>query len=257
MVTRRADLTSSVNTGSTVRHAVASKIIITVQSFVILSLTYWIAEEYLNNMYLRQYVGDAFAANGLIIGALGVLLVGGFLGSLMLAKRRQGERRFGAVSLEITSSTPKPKLVAEPSAKPSEVSAKPSADFHPVVAALKADMADRRLSFGSMLGSSSEQSVGVTSPRPEVQKTSVLDQLASNRSSPTPGPMPGQVGALHPPRPMPVLQSQQAPGSNVLQAPQRPAPQMPTNITTVITGIMPVQKKKDPNDSTEDKSSSQ
>src|SRR5437879_12667984 len=40
-------LVSNVTTGSTAGHGSASKIIITVQSFVILSLSFWIVEEYL------------------------------------------------------------------------------------------------------------------------------------------------------------------------------------------------------------------
>jgi len=265
-----AELASSVSTASTVRHAVASKIVITVQAFVILSLTYWIVEEYLNNMYLRQYVGDVFAANGFVIGILGGLLVLGSLSSL-LVRRRRGEKRFGAVSLEIASSAPKVKLPAMASTRPLEASAKPSMDFHPVVAALKADMADRRLSFGSMPGSGAEQPTTVAVPKMEAQKTSVLDQLNSIRQTPMTGPRPvqtgtsfaqspvqrvDQVGGSAAPRPLPFLRSEQPTGSAVLSPTQPTTPQIPTNVTTVITGIMPVQKKRDPTTATEEKPSS-
>jgi hypothetical protein len=264
-------LASSVNSGSTVRHAAASKIVITLQSLVIFSLTYWIAEEYLNNMYLRQYVSDVFAANGLIIGILGGLLMLGSLSSLMLVRRRHGEKKFGAVSLEITSSSPKVRLPATASTKPPEASAKPSLDFHPVVAALKADMADRRLSFGSMPGSGVEQPTTLPVPKMEAQKTSVLDQLNSTRQNPMTGPRPvqtgtsfaqspvhrvDQVGGSAVPRPLPFLRSEQPTGSSVLSPTQPTTPQIPTNVTTVITGIMPVQKKKDPTTATEEKPSS-
>jgi hypothetical protein len=264
-------LASSVNTVSTVKHAVASKIVITVQAFVILSLTYWIVEEYLNNMYLRQFVGDVFAANGLIIGILGGLLMLGSLSSLMLVRRRHGEKKFGAVSLEITSSSPKVKLPVTASTKPPEASAKPNMDFHPVVAALKADMADRRLSFGSMPGSGAEQPTTVQVPKMEAQKTSVLDQLNSTRQTPMTVPRPvqtstsfaqssvprvEQVGGATTPRPLPFLRSEQSTGSSVLSPTQRTTPQMPVNVTTVITGIMPAQRKKDPTAATEEKSSS-
>jgi hypothetical protein len=264
-------LASGVNTASTVRHAVASKIVITVQTFVILSLTYWIVEEYLNNMYLRQYVGDVFAANGLIIGILGGLVMLGSLSSLMLVRRRHGEKKFGAVSLEITTSSPKIRLQATASTKPPEASAKPSLDFHPVVAALKADMADRRLSFGSMPGSGVEQPTTVPVPKMEAQKTSVLDQLNSTRQTPMTGPRPvqtgtpfaqsplhrvDQVGGSAAPRPLPFLRSEQPTGSSILSPTQPTTPQMPANVTTVITGIMPAQKKKDPPSATEEKPSS-
>jgi len=266
-----AALASNVNTASTVRHAIASKIVITVQTFLILSLTYWIVEEYLNNMYLRQYVGDVFAADGLIIGILGGLLMLGSLSSLMLARRRHGEKKFGAVSLEITSSPPKVKLPATASAKPPEASARPSLDFHPVVAALKADMADRRLSFGSMPGSGVEHPTTVPVPKMEAQKTSVVDQLNSTRQNPVTGTRPvqpvtsfaqspvhrvDQVGGSDAPRPLPFLRSEQPTGSSVLSPTQPTTPQMPANMTTVITGIMPAQKKKDPTSPTEEKPSS-
>ena len=262
---------SSVNTASTVRHAFASKIVITLQTLVILSLTYWIVEEYLNNMYLRQYVGDVFAANGLIIGILGGLLMLGSLSSLMLVRRKHGEKKFGAVSLEITSSSPKVKLPATASTKPPEASTKPSLDFHPVVAALKAEMADRRLSFGSVPGSGAEQPTTVAVPKMEAQRTSVLDQLNSTRLTPMTGPRPvqtstsfahspvprvEQVGGANTPRALPFLRSEQPTGSSVLSPTQPTTQQMPANVTTVITGIMPAQKKKDPTAATEEKPSS-
>ena len=250
-------MATSVNTGSTVKHALASKLVITLQSFVILSLTYWIVEEYLNNMYLRQYVSDYFQANGLVIGILGALLMVGSLSSLMFMRKRHGEKRFGAVSLEITDSAPKIKTPLEPNTKIPQTSAKPSTDFHPVVAALKADMAEKRLSFGSMLGSSMEQPTKAPASSADIPKNSVLDQLAPNRQVPIPGPRPGQVVAPPAQRQMPFLQPQQPVGSNVLQTSQPPPPPMPLKITTVITGIMPTQKKKDPNADTEEKPASQ
>jgi hypothetical protein len=266
-----AALDSSVNTAPTVRHGVASKIVITVQAFLILSLMYWIAEEYLNNMYLRQYVSDFFATNGFVIGILGGFLLLGSLSSLMLVRRRHGEKRFGAVSLEITSSGPRVKLPVAASTKPLEASVKPGLDFHPVVAALKADMADRRLSFGSVPGSGAGQPTTVAVPKMEAQKTSVLDQLNSTRLTPMTGPRPvqtstsfaqspvprvEQVGGTTTPRALPFLRSEQPTGSSVLSPTQPTTHQMPANLTTVITGIMPAQKKKDPTAATEEKPSS-
>ena len=271
-------MVSSVTTGSTSGHGSASKIVIMVQSFIILSLSYWFVEEYLNNKYLGEYLNNVFQADGLIIGMLGTLLVLGSISSLVVLRKRHGEKKFGAVSLEVTSSTPKIKLAAEPDAKPSAAFSKPSSDFHPVVAALKADMADRRMSFSPSLGSSNEQPTTGPAPNLEVRKTSVLDQLAPNRPPLMTGPRPGQVGPtlpqqplpdarLPPPtgprvnqpaglsiqRPPPVPPPQQPLGSSVLQSTLLPAAQIPTNVTTVITGILPV-KKKDPATGTEEKS---
>ena len=271
-------LVSSVSTGSAAGHGSASKIVIMVQSVVILSLSYWFVEEYLNNKYLGEYLNGVFAADGLIIGLLGTLLVLGSISSLVFVRRRRGDRRFGAVSLEVASSSPKIKLAAEPNPKASEAFSKPSTDFHPVVAALKADMADRRMSFGSIVSSGNDQSQSV--PSLGVQRASVLDQLAPGRQPPVTGPTPAQTGAqylqrtfqdsrpqdptgrmqqtgaLVAQRPLPLLKTQQPAGSTVLQPPRTPPPQIPANVTTVITGIMPVQKKKDTTAPPEEKPSS-
>jgi hypothetical protein len=261
MVARDPRLASSVNAGSTVSHHLASRIVITLQTFVILSLTYWITEEYLNNMYLRQYVSDVFQADGLMFGILGTLLVLGSVTGLFV-KHRHGQ---STVSLEIK--TPGPIV----GAARKEEKKKLDSDFHPVVAALKADMADRRLSFGSMVGAGVEQPSTAHVPSGEVRKTSVLDQLNSTRQNPMTGPRPvqtgtsfaqspvhkvDQVGGSAAPRPLPFLRSEQPTGSSVLSPTQPTTPQIPTNVTTVITGIMPAQKKKDPTSSTEEKPSS-
>lgn len=276
----RRRLVSSVSTGTTAGHGSVSRIVIMVQSVVIMSLSFWFVEEYLNNKYLGEYLNGLFQADGLVIGMLGTLLVLGSISSLMFLKRRHGEKKFGAVSLEVTSTSPKINLAAEPKAKPPEIFSKPNTDFHPVVAALKADMADRRMSFSPMLASSNERPTTSLAPNLEVRKTSVLDQLAPNRQPPMTGPRPGQVGPtlpqqplrdVRPPtptgsridqaagllvqRPLPVLSSQQPVGSSVLQSTPPAVAQIPTNVTTVITGILPV-KKKDPAAGAEEKSSS-
>lgn len=285
---REIGLASRVSAESVPRHRSLPKIVITMQSLIILSLSLWIVEEYLNNMYLREYVSGVFQTDGLMIGLLGTFLVIGSISSLVFAKRRHGEKRFGAVSLDVTSSASKIKLATgaitrptEAIAKPSEASAKPSMDFHPVVAALKADMANRRTSFGSMLGSSSEQPSTGPVRSLEIPKTSVLEQLAPNRPVPVTGPRPGQNVPTLPRQPLqsfrpqpptspkvdqpggslaqrflPAPRPQQPAGSNVLQSSPSLAPQIPANVTTVITGILPVQKKKDPTDTTEEKPAS-
>jgi hypothetical protein len=264
-------LASSVNTGSTVSHHLASKIVITLQTFVILSLTYWIAEEYLNNMYLRQYVSDVLQVEGLVFGILGTLLMLGSAGGLAL-RHRHGK---STVSLEVKA--PSPMI----SASKKDEKTKIDSDFHPVVAALKADMAERRLSFGSVVGTGAEQPSTPPVPSGEVRKASVLDQLTPpNRQPPVTGPRSGQMGAPLPQqspfdprsqasagprieqggtlaqRPLPFLRPPESAGSTVLQPSQPPAPQIPTNVTTVITGIMPAQKKKDPASTQEEKPAS-
>jgi hypothetical protein len=253
------------------RHGSASKIVILVQTFVILYLSTWIVEEYLNNMYLRQYVSDIFQADGLIFGILGTLLVLGSVGGLFV-KHRHGN---GTVSLEIKTPSPMVSVAKKEEKKTLDTG------FHPVVAALKADMAERRLSFGSVAPAGTERPTTVPVSSAEIRKTSVLDQLTQNRQPKVTGQGPGQMAAPFPQRQMPdlrpqaptsarleqignagqrsmppVLQSQQPVGSNVLQATHPPALQLPSNVTTVITGIMPAQRKKDPTSPTEEKPSS-
>ncbi len=257
-------MASSVNNGSSVSHHSASKIIITVQTFVILSLTYWLVEEYLNNQYLRQYVSDSFQANGLLFGILGLLLVVGPATGMFL-KHRHGQ---STVSLEIK--TPRPTVGPTMSVAKSQESKKPDIDFHPAVAALKADMANRRSSFGSGVSTENEQPPMPPAPRPDAQKASVLEQLTANRPAPTTSPMLQQVrapfpqppplpprpqaqmgprvdlpGVPPPQRPMLPMRPQETTGSSVLQPVKIQVQQTPTNITTIITGILP-PKKKDP-----------
>ena len=240
-------------------------------------------------MYLRQYVDGVIQADGLIFGALGTLLLLGSVSSLMFVRRRHGEKRFGAVSLDVNPpATPTIKTASKPSAnlidtssKSSEAFAKPSLDFHPVVAALKADMADRRSTFGSMTGPPADQPRTVPASSLQVQKPSIFDQLAPNRPTPMMASRPGQMGAPSIQAPLRDLRPQQTPASPRADQvgappPQRPmlgiqpqpSPQavqpiqpspvhIPTNVTTVITGIMPVQKKKDPNAPSEEKPASQ
>jgi len=70
------------------------------------------------------------------------------------------------------------------------------------------------------------------------------------------GPRVEQVGPLAQ-QPIPALRPQEPSGSIVLQASQTPVPQIPTNVTTVITGVMPAQKKKDPAATSDEKPASQ
>src|SRR6266568_3484980 len=148
--------------------------------------------------------------DGLIMGMLGTLLLIGSVSRLMLMKRRHGEKRIEEVSLEVTPAAPKIKGAVVTSAKPFEASTKSNMDFHPVVAALKADMADRRMSFGSVLGTGNQQPTTGPAPSVEAPRTSVLDQLTPNRQAPITSSRTGQTAqpfpqhSLHDLRPQPL-----------------------------------------------------
>ena len=199
-----------------------------------------------------------------------------------------------------------------PSPPSSEASAKPSVELHPAVAALKAEMSERRVSLGLV-----SATVGQETARPpgQVQQPQPMERPASNflearpqqrseqpmnpqqlpptvvRPSLPPGPVqrpvqpppgirpmqpfgfgrPSQPGQNNPASPQ--FQRPPQPGSadrfedavsragfiptnNQPPAAQGPSPaprapppfEPPHNVTTVITGIMPGQKKKDPAD---------
>ena len=100
------------------------------QMLVIVLLSSWVVEEYLNNIYLQAYVNDVIQADGLVIA---ILVIVGALGMALglLKVLKSTHRQIGA-------------LVTQPqitSSGPIGSSSKPSLDLHPMVAALKADMA--------------------------------------------------------------------------------------------------------------------
>lgn len=108
-----------------------AKVIMLLQSIVILFLSFWVVQEYTYNIYFQAYVNDIIQADGSFI----VILV--FVSALGLALGlfkvlKSTHRQIGA-------------LVSQPQAPTMGVVAaapKQSAiDLHPMVAALKADLA--------------------------------------------------------------------------------------------------------------------
>ncbi len=100
------------------------------QMLVIVLLSSWVVEEYLNNIYLQAYVNDVIQADGSVIA---ILVIVGALGMALglLKVLKSTHRQIGA-------------LVTQPqitSSGPIGSSSKPNLDLHPMVAALKADMA--------------------------------------------------------------------------------------------------------------------
>ncbi len=100
------------------------------QMLVILLLSSWIVEEYLNNIYLQAYVNDVVQADGSLIAVL--MTISGLGVALGLFKvLKSTHRQIGA-------------LVTQPQVPTSArvgSSSIPGLDLHPMVAALKADMA--------------------------------------------------------------------------------------------------------------------
>jgi hypothetical protein len=100
------------------------------QTLLIVFLSSWIVEEYLNNIYLQAYVNGVIQADGSLIA---VLVIVGALGmSLGLFKvLKSTHKQIGALVSQ-------PQI---PSPAPLGSSSKPAMDLHPMVAALKAEMA--------------------------------------------------------------------------------------------------------------------
>jgi len=127
-----------------------AKIIMVLQSVAILYFSYWFVEEYLNNIYFQAYVTDLVQANAVLI--FGVVIAGALGLSLgLLRVLRSTHKQIGALASQQTVSAPpmspgaRPGLVSSvptPSGSPSSGS-KSAVDLHPMVAALKADLANQ------------------------------------------------------------------------------------------------------------------
>jgi len=107
-----------------------AKAIMFLQMLVILLLSSWIVEEYLNNIYLQAYVNDVVQADGSIIAIL-VIISGLGLALGLFKVLKSTHRQIGALVTQ-----PQVPTLARVGS-----SSTPGLDLHPMVAALKAEMA--------------------------------------------------------------------------------------------------------------------
>lgn len=107
-----------------------AKIVMALQSLVIVFFAFWLVEEYLNNIYFQAYVGDIIQTDGSLIA---ILVFVGVLGlALGLFKvLKSTHQQIGALANG-------PRV---PTMSPVMSTPKQAVDLHPMVAALKADMA--------------------------------------------------------------------------------------------------------------------
>ena len=146
------------------------------QTLLILFLSSWIYEEYLNNIYLQAYVNDTFQAYGLLIAA--VVIVGALSLAFGLLKiLKSTHKQIGALvnqpdspSLGVTSASSR----TTPSSQTSAI------DLHPMVAALKADLAHQ----------SSMQPI----PPLEVKEAAPSQPMQVPPTVPSPAPMKTMTG---------------------------------------------------------------
>lgn len=109
-----------------------AKIIMLLQTLVIILLSSWIVEEYLNNIYFQAYVNDVVQVDGSLIAVFAILCgLGIAFGLLKVLKSTH--RQIGALANQPQVQTLAPVMS----------SSKLAVDMHPMVAALKADMAHR------------------------------------------------------------------------------------------------------------------
>jgi uncharacterized protein YggT (Ycf19 family) len=109
-----------------------AKIIMLLQSMVILFLSFWVSQEYMYNVYFQAYVNDMIQVNGSLIAILVfVSSLGLALGLFKVLKSTHNQ--IGALVNQ--PSVPAMDPVTPNHAKQSSI------DLHPMVAALKADLA--------------------------------------------------------------------------------------------------------------------
>jgi hypothetical protein len=72
------------------------KILVLVQTLIILSLSFWIYEEYLNNQYLQRYVNGSFESS---LSAIILVSIGAFaiVALVLFAKLRGARRELGGI----------------------------------------------------------------------------------------------------------------------------------------------------------------
>ncbi len=112
------------------------------QTLVILLLSSWIYEEYLNNIYLQDYVNNTVAVDGALIALVVVVAALGVAFGLVKILRST-HKQIDALGSKPQDLTLAPNL---PSSGPANTSSSVSkagsnVDLHPMVAALKADLA--------------------------------------------------------------------------------------------------------------------
>src|SRR5438309_2470019 len=100
------------------------------QILAMIFLASWVVEEYLNNIYLQAYVNDMIQADGSLIAIL-VIICGLGMAFGLLKVLKSTHRQIGAMVNQPQA----------PALTPVVSSSKPAIDLHPMVAALRADMA--------------------------------------------------------------------------------------------------------------------
>jgi hypothetical protein len=141
------------------------------QSMMILFLTFWVSQEYMYNIYFQAYMNDMIQTNGSLIATLVfVSSIGLALGLFKVLKSTH--RQIGALVNQ--PSVPAMALVAS-SPKQGSI------DLHPMVAALKADLAHQ----GSMEPIAPLEIKETPQPPPRVQTQPELQPAKTQIGTPS------------------------------------------------------------------------
>jgi len=125
------------------RHGRTVMSIILFQTLLIVWLSVWAVEDYLNNAYVRAYVDLSIQTEGWILGVLAFIGVLGSVMGLVVRRNRHASKTLDLATTEATVPISTPVTMTTP-----PTSSKPSVELHPAVAALKAELSERRMSLG-------------------------------------------------------------------------------------------------------------
>ncbi len=249
------------------RHGRTVMSIILFQTLLIVWLSVWAVEDYLNNAYVRAYVDLSIQTEGWILGVLAFIGVLGSVMGLVVRRNKGASKTLDLATAETTVPISTPVTVTTP-----PTSSTPSVEFHPAVAALKAELSERRMSLGlesvaagpernagpsegfagqkTMMGTRSSQVIQSPMAGPR-QQPSVLGTFPQAVNRPIPPtvirPMlPSRGSVVHSQTP-PVLRIDRGTAPVQAEPGQGRGPEVSRDATTVVTGVLPVQeKKKDP-----------
>ncbi|MEK6920192.1 MAG: hypothetical protein AABX62_04020 [Thermoproteota archaeon] len=188
-----------------------ARFIILAQTLVIGFLSFWVYQEYLNNLYLRTYVNDQLQTVGWAF-ALAVIIMLGTVAIAVSRNRAIGKKaepeELEAVSTEVEIPNP-----ASP-----QMSAKPSTDLHPIVAQLKAELARTLMPIENVPVPKLEETTGSGGGQP----SAVTDPttLPTRRPPTPPAPATVIVGMV----PVPKKEEKEAPAEDKSQTEEKSQP---------------------------------
>ena len=136
-----------------------ARFIILAQTLVIGFLSFWVYQEYLNNLYLRIYVTNMIQTAGWAFAVLAaIVLLGAVTTAISRGKNAKAEPEIvETLTMEVETLTP----------TPMQTVVSPPIDLHPMVAQLKADLAGTHMPIESVPVPKLEEtpaSLGVQTP---------------------------------------------------------------------------------------------